>query len=91
MDSFLDWSSSLHQQNLGDYFYSRNLYTRKIWSFSSLLHTWVIFFFFFMIATLLEHDPLKNNVGRTLQSWGFQLLEVPHNMGVLGATSVVAA
>jgi hypothetical protein len=31
------------------------------------------------------------NEGRTLESWGFELLEVPHNKGVTGPSSVVAA
>jgi hypothetical protein len=35
--------------------------------------------------------PLKKNEGRSLESWGFELLEVPHNKGVTGPSSVVAA
>jgi hypothetical protein len=35
--------------------------------------------------------PPKKNVGRTLESWGFQLLEIPNNMGVMGASYVVSA
>jgi hypothetical protein len=35
--------------------------------------------------------PLKMNEGRTLESWGFELLEVPHNKGVTGPSSAVAA
>jgi hypothetical protein len=31
------------------------------------------------------------NEGRTLESWGFKLLEVPHNKGVTGPSSAVAA
>jgi hypothetical protein len=31
------------------------------------------------------------NVGRTLESWGFELLEVPHNIGVMGPSYVVVA
>jgi uncharacterized membrane protein len=55
----------LHTWNLGGHFSSRNLYTRMIW-FSSLLHIHVHFFFFSTVATLLEHYPLKKNVGGTL-------------------------
>jgi hypothetical protein len=35
--------------------------------------------------------PLKKNEGRTLESWGFELLEVLHNKGVTGPSSAVAA
>jgi hypothetical protein len=35
--------------------------------------------------------PLKKNEGRTLESWGFELLEVPHNKGVTDPSSVVVA
>ncbi len=34
--------------------------------------------------------PLKMNEGRTLESWGFELLEVPHNKGLTGPSSAVA-
>jgi hypothetical protein len=54
----------------------------------SLLHA---FFFFSIAGTLLEYYPLKNNEGRTLESRRFELLEVPHNKGVTGPSSVVAA
>jgi hypothetical protein len=30
------------------------------------------------------------NEGRTLESWGFELLEVPHNKGLTGPSSAVA-
>jgi hypothetical protein len=35
--------------------------------------------------------PLKKNEGRTLESQGFELVEVPHNKGVTGPSSAVAA
>jgi hypothetical protein len=78
----------LHQQNLGDHFSSRNSYALMIWSSTSLLHA---FFFFSIAGTLLEHYPLKKNEGKTLESLGFELLEVPHNKGVTGPSSAVAA
>src|SRR6187455_2289196 len=31
------------------------------------------------------------NEGRSPESWGFELLEVPHNKGVMGPSSAVAA
>jgi hypothetical protein len=34
---------------------------------------------------------LKKNEGRTLESWGFEFLEVPHNMSVIGPSSAIAA
>jgi hypothetical protein len=40
---------------------------------------------------LTEHYPLKKNEGRTLESWGIELLEVLHNMGATGPSSVVVA
>jgi hypothetical protein len=49
------------------------------------------FFFFSIAGTLLEHYPLKKNEGKTLESLGFELLEVPHNKGVTGPSSAVAA
>jgi hypothetical protein len=59
-----------------------------IWSSTSLPHA---FFFFSTVTTLLDTTPLKTNEGRTLESWGFELLEVPHNKGVTRPSSVVAA
>jgi hypothetical protein len=59
-----------------------------IWSSTSLIHA---FFFFSTAGTLLEYYPIKMNEGRTLESWGFELLEVPHNRGVMGPSSAVAA
>jgi hypothetical protein len=35
--------------------------------------------------------PHLKNEDRTLESWGFELLEVPHNKGVTGPSSAVAA
>jgi hypothetical protein len=35
--------------------------------------------------------PLKINEARTLESWGFELIEVPHNKGVMGPSSAVVA
>jgi hypothetical protein len=59
-----------------------------IWSSTSLLQA---FFFFSIAGTLLYTTPLKKDEGRTLESWGFELLEVPHNKGVMGSSSVAAA
>jgi hypothetical protein len=41
-----------------------------------------------LIGTL---PHLKKNEGRTLESWGFELIEVPHNKGVTGPSSAIAA
>ena len=41
------------------------------------------------LTGMLPH--LKRMRGRSLESWGFELLEVPHNKGVTGPSSVVAA
>jgi hypothetical protein len=58
------------------------------WSSTSLLQA---FFFFSIAGTLLEHYPIKKNEGRTLESWGFELLEVPNNKGVTDPSSAVVA
>jgi hypothetical protein len=78
----------LHQRNLGDHFSSRNLCLDDL-----VLHK---------LATGLlpfspqqepywDTTPLKMNEGRSLESWAFELLEVPHNKGVTGHSSAVAA
>jgi hypothetical protein len=59
-----------------------------IWSSTNLLPA---FFFFSIAGTILETTPLKKNEGRTLEPWGFEVLEIPHNKGVTGPSSVVAA
>jgi hypothetical protein len=78
----------LHQRNLGDHFSTRNLYASMIWSSTSLLQA---FFFFPWQELYWNTTPLKKNEGRSLEFWGFELLEVPHNKGVTGPSSVVAA
>jgi hypothetical protein len=80
----------LHQQNLGDHFSSRNLYASMIWFSTSLLHSQAFFFFPYQ-ELYWNTTPLKMNESRTLESWGFELLEVPHNTGVTGPSSAVAA
>jgi hypothetical protein len=49
------------------------------------------FFFFSTQQPYWNTTPLKKNEGRTLESWGFELLEVPHNTSVTGPSSAVAA
>jgi hypothetical protein len=34
---------------------------------------------------------LKKNEGRSLESWGFKILDVPHNRGVTRPSSAVVA
>jgi hypothetical protein len=78
----------LHQQNLGDHFSSRNLYALMTWSLQASYRPSS---FFPLQEPCWNTTPLKKNEGRTLESWGFELLEIPHNKGVTGPSSAVAA
>uniref|UniRef100_A0A804QXA0 Uncharacterized protein n=2 Tax=Zea mays TaxID=4577 RepID=A0A804QXA0_MAIZE len=49
------------------------------------------FFRYYFLEPYLNTTPLKKNEGRTLESWGFELLEVPHKKGGTGPSSDVAA
>jgi hypothetical protein len=89
MDLFFDWSSDASSTELG-----WPLLIQKLISFDDLV--------FHKLATgllLLLHSRnlagtlphLKRMRVDLLNFWGFELLEVPHNKGVTGPSSAVAA
>jgi hypothetical protein len=55
------------------------------------LATGILLFFLHSRNLYLNTTPLKKNEGRTLESWGFELREVPHNKGVTDPSSAVVA
>jgi hypothetical protein len=89
MDSFLDWSSSASSTKLG-----WPLLIQKLISFDDLvfhkLATGLLLFLHSRNLTgTLPH--LKRMRVELLNFWGFELLEIPHNKGVTGPSSAVAA